>query len=329
MRYKNFVGILLLLSSLGCYAQAAISGYVNQEDSSEWDTVITLSKIPLSAPLDHSKAQEIASVSITPDGYFSFDRKTLTANNAVYQLHVKRIKALKGQQQKEKQLFIASQQDSIVFHKGKTLFGTYDNTNLADAEWQRLRKFEAHFYAALTQEPEPSDVALNPIRSYTKDSLQILMVKLLSVKQLEHKALLDTDIDANPRYYLALLEELKRSDLPASEYQFLERRLAFLTQEAVAEKYTTSLWMNIILGLSVLALLAAVLIYRRRQTSGTTLSLSNQESAIRELMLQGKSNKEIASELFISISTVKTHITHIYHKLNVTNRQELLRRFQN
>ncbi|HDZ13708.1 MAG TPA: response regulator transcription factor [Pricia sp.] len=38
--------------------------------------------------------------------------------------------------------------------------------------------------------------------------------------------------------------------------------------------------------------------------------------------------KEIANELFISLSTVKTHITNIYGKLKVSGRQELLRRFQ-
>jgi len=47
------------------------------------------------------------------------------------------------------------------------------------------------------------------------------------------------------------------------------------------------------------------------------------------LILQGKSNKEIANELFISLSTVKTHITNIYNKLKVSSRQELLRKTQN
>ncbi|MGB7394497.1 MAG: LuxR C-terminal-related transcriptional regulator, partial [Pricia sp.] len=43
----------------------------------------------------------------------------------------------------------------------------------------------------------------------------------------------------------------------------------------------------------------------------------------------GKSNKEIAGELFISISTVKTHITNIYGKLKVSSRKELLHRIKN
>lgn len=57
--------------------------------------------------------------------------------------------------------------------------------------------------------------------------------------------------------------------------------------------------------------------------------LSNQELAIKNLILEKKSNKEIATELFISVSTVKTHITNLYKKLEVVNRTDLLTRFKN
>ncbi|NHF60928.1 response regulator transcription factor [Flavobacteriaceae bacterium TP-CH-4] len=57
--------------------------------------------------------------------------------------------------------------------------------------------------------------------------------------------------------------------------------------------------------------------------------LSKQEQNVQQLILQGKSNKQIAEELFISLSTVKTHITNIYNKLQVSGRKELLQRHQN
>ena len=52
--------------------------------------------------------------------------------------------------------------------------------------------------------------------------------------------------------------------------------------------------------------------------------LTKKEKEILELMLDDKSNKEIATSLFIELSTVKTHINKIYSKLEVKNRQELL-----
>jgi DNA-binding NarL/FixJ family response regulator len=37
---------------------------------------------------------------------------------------------------------------------------------------------------------------------------------------------------------------------------------------------------------------------------------------------EGKTNKEIAQELFVELSTVKTHINNIYRQLNVGTRKE-------
>jgi DNA-binding CsgD family transcriptional regulator len=41
-------------------------------------------------------------------------------------------------------------------------------------------------------------------------------------------------------------------------------------------------------------------------------------------LLQGKSYRQIASELYISKETVKTHCRHIYRIFSVKNRTELL-----
>jgi DNA-binding CsgD family transcriptional regulator len=49
-------------------------------------------------------------------------------------------------------------------------------------------------------------------------------------------------------------------------------------------------------------------------------NLSNRENEILQLLVEGKSNKEIASSLFISLATVKSHISSVYRKLEVPNR---------
>jgi LuxR family maltose regulon positive regulatory protein len=51
--------------------------------------------------------------------------------------------------------------------------------------------------------------------------------------------------------------------------------------------------------------------------------LSVQEQRVLRLFVAGLSKAEIASELVISINTVKTHLQRIYRKLNVTNRAEV------
>jgi DNA-binding CsgD family transcriptional regulator len=51
--------------------------------------------------------------------------------------------------------------------------------------------------------------------------------------------------------------------------------------------------------------------------------LSPRENEVLDLMLQGKSNPQIAAALFISMATVKTHVNHIFQKADARNRLEL------
>jgi DNA-binding NarL/FixJ family response regulator len=51
--------------------------------------------------------------------------------------------------------------------------------------------------------------------------------------------------------------------------------------------------------------------------------LTLREKQIVKLVQQGKSNKEIAFELCLTVGTVKEYIHHIFRKLGMTNRTEL------
>jgi DNA-binding CsgD family transcriptional regulator len=54
--------------------------------------------------------------------------------------------------------------------------------------------------------------------------------------------------------------------------------------------------------------------------------LTETERRVAELVAAGHSNKEIASELFVTVRTVETHLTHVYAKLGVHSRTELVSR---
>jgi DNA-binding NarL/FixJ family response regulator len=52
--------------------------------------------------------------------------------------------------------------------------------------------------------------------------------------------------------------------------------------------------------------------------------LSARELEILALLAEGLSNKEIAARLLIAFTTVRTHLTHIYKKLNIHRRTEAI-----
>lgn len=56
--------------------------------------------------------------------------------------------------------------------------------------------------------------------------------------------------------------------------------------------------------------------------------LSARQKAVFDLILAGKSNKEIMSELSIELSTLKTHINKIYKILEIDSRKQI-RKYKN
>jgi len=59
---------------------------------------------------------------------------------------------------------------------------------------------------------------------------------------------------------------------------------------------------------------------QRKQAFG---GLTQRQRQVAALVAQGKTNKEIAGELFITVRTVKSHLTNILTKLNFTSRSQV------
>jgi DNA-binding CsgD family transcriptional regulator len=53
-------------------------------------------------------------------------------------------------------------------------------------------------------------------------------------------------------------------------------------------------------------------------------ALTPQERAVADLAAAGSTNKEIAAQLYLSVNTVETHLAHVYRKLGITRRWELI-----
>ena len=55
--------------------------------------------------------------------------------------------------------------------------------------------------------------------------------------------------------------------------------------------------------------------------------ITDREKELIKQCLEGKSNLEISTKLFISESTVKQHLQNIFDKMNINNRFELIQQF--
>ncbi len=53
-------------------------------------------------------------------------------------------------------------------------------------------------------------------------------------------------------------------------------------------------------------------------------SLTPTERRVVELVVEGMTNAEIGARMFVSTATVKSHLNHIYDKLGVINRRQLV-----
>ncbi|MEM1257279.1 MAG: helix-turn-helix transcriptional regulator [Bacteroidota bacterium] len=191
---------------------------------------------------------------------------------------------------------------------------------LSLAEWKRFKNFEQKVIE------QPQKESVRQLRGYVRDSIQILGVKLMAVRLLDERSLLDKDISENPVYYDTFLQKLRESGIPQAEYLFLEEKMAYFNQGKLQNQLGKNKWLITTLIVLSLGLVYAVIRLKKAMHKSPPPELSRQEVTVRNLILQGKSNKEIANELFISLSTVKSHITNLYGKLNVANRKELFQK---
>jgi len=66
--------------------------------------------------------------------------------------------------------------------------------------------------------------------------------------------------------------------------------------------------------------------FQRNDKAQRALGISDRECQVLELLAEGYSNSEIADRIFVSTNTVKTHLAHVYGKLEVSRRTQAVQK---
>ena len=105
----------------------------------------------------------------------------------------------------------------------------------------------------------------------------------------------------------------------------------------VITPFWSSIWIKLIIFIFSLISILFILIKRNKEklielktkeeieNFLNKYKISAREKEIINLIVQGKSNKDIEKELFISLGTVKNHIHNIFKKLNIKSRAKLIK----
>ena len=93
----------------------------------------------------------------------------------------------------------------------------------------------------------------------------------------------------------------------------------------IATQRATANWLSRILTLSSDRTLARAIGLQVPRNAKPKQDLTPREAEVHELLAQGLTNEQIARLLFISLSTTKVHVKHIYDKLGVRSRLEAAR----
>lgn len=352
MRYYILIAGFIFFGKI-TFAQHHFDGYIDNE---RWQSDVYLSVIEDYRTLNGiNDEQIITKVASDSSGYFQFNGNQLDTQQKIYKLHVDNCKTYNQSSNhfdghcadSRDILFIAKNTDSISFPLSfeAQMFCDIISNNPKTAAFIKIDSLKEEMKYAYSEFRSKANRELNNKKwfktlqnygeSLNEPLAELYIYAFLSERSNQfHNYYLD-DLKTNS-YYDKLLKRLK-NEYPNSSYT--KQYEAELTSDkfiASPDKINSNFnWTYILSGLLFLSLsLNFWLVFsakKRKQKQHTEAKeqLTNQEQNVLDLLLKNNSNKDIAETLFVSVSTVKTHVNNVYKKLNVNSRNELKSLFNN
>jgi len=298
---------LFLLFGNGAYSQqAGIKGYMKTDSS--WIKKVYISRIAdFNQMLTASDKLIVAEAAIDSNGYFETTLPVTNREN-LYRLHI--IK--KGDPVST--LIIGSSEENHVFFIAK---------NAGYIDFKNLNKEVVLKQGNIKGEKSNEEL-----------SALLTAIKSDSINRETLKNLLITTADSCTSELVGLLAVYSTFGLNAKQKSAIGKILNRYDKtnpygNRIFEEYKPTENRVLVLLICLVMLLSVGYIgYRivtKRKAAKLRSVLSQRETTIVQLILDGKSNKEIAAVFNIELSTVKTHVNNIYSKLNVSDRKDLMK----
>lgn len=357
LRSILFFGLCAFCLPFTAQAKYTIQGTVNFVD--DWQPTIYLAAIDkLDKLTDYYRTSADLVVSVAPiqaDGSFILTGDNLPSESRFYRLYLLK----EDSREYETCLFVSVNDHNfihLILHNDSQLkitadqeayspFGNYlingDGENLAMRQLADIVYPSFDFYKFQFQtERKLSEEKLQQNLKYFSDTCHSPIVSLAAVVNTDFDLYFETD-----RYFYEDFGERLKKELPHSSYT--KNYFRKLNYYGFEETNALPSWVFLSLGFFAISLLImsglTFYFYKKSKTISSTSppktttedianlydKLTLKEREILGLIQEGKANKEIANQLFIGVSTVKSHINKIYSKLEVKSRKEVVSKVKN
>lgn len=318
------ISLFLILGTSLISAQAGIKGRLVL-DSTVWAPVVYLSHI---ADLDQlhaiSHRQIIARAELEPDGTFFLSTEMLPESDHLYRIHLVKkgdppATLMIGGREHNHFFLVAKQGCEVVIgmSPGITLFnnlylaGYGPNNSLQEIEAVIARLQAVDQVATSINRDFTREVIFDQLRAMA-DSSRHPLTSLYALQASNYKE----HLPGNHSYYRRYLNKWRSEK---SEYFIAFRQQLDMDRGILSQILFAGLGL-----LLLILILTGLYIWKGKMNTNPYADLTVQERRVFDLLREGRSNKEIAEEFSVSVSTVKSHVNSIFSKLGVKSRRDIM-----
>ena len=321
--FRNIVITLFLCVGIGPRVFAGTSGYIRGTlllDNS-WDRTVYISLIgTFEKEFTVSDDMIIGSSPIDSLGRFTIKLNNLHTGWCLLRLYVVKrgdppASLIIGGLDENYCFIVANRYSKIELYNtlGKPVF---QNLSISGAPYLKTMEYITNlsdypnsidYEHSLIKKKFVEEVVSEKLKSIA-DTCENPLVSLYALYQTDFLS----DYRKNPAFYKEYLSKWSNNKSPYFK--------SFRRQFPLSEK---PIWLYILIFLFIGASISVTIFIKNRK-SRKIKKLSVQERRIFELLQKGATNQEISDAYHIELSTVKSHVSNIFSKLNIKSRKEAM-----